>query len=242
MLRRLAICQHVCSLELVPFIISFFIYIICSQTNDSLDVVPFITNIKGSEEEKEKEKRRRERKQESSREDSRRLQLKRRRDSTDEEANSGEDDSDDESEEERPVRKRLNRIESEDEEGEEDKREEDKREEEDKDKRKEEDKREEDKREEEEEDKREEEEEEEDEPEVKKSPSVVTNTSMLSPSRHRATAGLKSGGAGPLASKNNGSSRHNGLASQRPSTQDEEDELYGVTDIVHFVFNSEQAL
>ncbi|XP_062409093.1 remodeling and spacing factor 1 [Sardina pilchardus] len=52
----------------------------------------------------------------------------------------------------------------------------------------------------------------------------------------------ESGGGGRLASKNNGSSRHNGLASQRPSTQDEEDDLYGVTDIVHFVFNSEQAL
>ncbi|XP_048120378.1 remodeling and spacing factor 1 [Alosa alosa] len=174
------------------------------------------SNSEGSEEEKEDEKKtRREKRRESSREDSRRLLLKRRRDSTDEEDKSGQDDSD-ESEEERPVRKRLNRIESEDEEGEE----EDEREEEE-----------------------EEEEEEEDEPEVKKTPSVVTDaSSTLSPSRHRATAGPKSGGGGRLASKNNGSSRHNGLASQRPSTQDEEDDLYGVTDIVHFVFNSEQAL
>ncbi|KAL2096481.1 hypothetical protein ACEWY4_008629 [Coilia grayii] len=184
------------------------------------------SNSEGSEEEKaEKEeegrrrRRREKRRQEFLQDDSRRLPQKRRRASTDEEDNSGDDDSDDESEEERPVRKRLNRIESEDEE-------EDERQD----------------KEEEEEEEGDDDEEEEEEPEVKKTASVVTNASILSPNRHSATAGPKSGAVGLLASKNNGSSRHNGLASQRPSTQDEEDDLYGVTDIVHFVFNSEQAL
>ncbi|XP_063061424.1 remodeling and spacing factor 1 [Engraulis encrasicolus] len=177
------------------------------------------------EEEQQRRRRRRERRQEFVKDDSRRLPLKRRRHSSDEENdnNSGApDDSDDDSEEERPVRKRLNRIESEDEEEEEEGGEEDEREED------------------------EEEEEEEDEREIKKASSIGTNASIQSPNRHSASAGRKrggGGGGGHLASKNNASSRHNGLAPQRASAQDEDDDFYdGVTDIVHLVFNSEQAL
>ncbi|XP_036441284.1 LOW QUALITY PROTEIN: remodeling and spacing factor 1 [Colossoma macropomum] len=179
---------------------------------------------KDSEPEADSERRPKGRQRESTREDSKQrhkqLKLKRQRSSSEEEEKEKEEEeetdeegeSDESDEEERPVRKRLNRIETD------------------------------------------EEEEEDDEEEVAVERrqmrnahgtrgSAVTDFSQL-------TARAPPRGSEGLLPKHTGRNggtphgRHNGLAPPRPTAQDEdeeeEDDLTAVTDLVNFVFDSEQ--
>ncbi|KAL7878295.1 hypothetical protein AOLI_G00092690 [Acnodon oligacanthus] len=179
---------------------------------------------KDSEPDEDSERRPKGRQRESTREDSKqrhkRLKLKRQRSSSEEEEKEGVGDESDEEgeseesdEEERPVRKRLNRIET---------------------------------------DEEEEEEEEEEEVVVERRQmqnahgmrgSTVTDFGQL-PARAppRGSEGLLPKHTGRTGGTPHG--RHNGLAPPRPTAQDEdeeeEDDLTAVTDLVNFVFDSEQ--
>uniref|UniRef100_A0AAR2LB47 PHD-type domain-containing protein n=1 Tax=Pygocentrus nattereri TaxID=42514 RepID=A0AAR2LB47_PYGNA len=180
---------------------------------------------KDSEPDEDSERRPKGRQRESTREDSKqrhkRLKLKRQRSSSEEDEKEEEKDetgeegeSEESDEEERPVRKRLNRIETDDEE----------------------------------------EEEEEEEEEVVVERRQMQNAHGMRGSTVRDFGQLPAraptrGSEGLLpkhTGRNSGTphGRHNGLAPPRPTAQDEdeedEDDLTAVTDLVNFVFDSEQ--
>ncbi|XP_072514686.1 remodeling and spacing factor 1 isoform X2 [Salminus brasiliensis] len=215
------------------------------------------------EEDRKSKKRKADSSDEESRKRSRRLSLKRRRESEDDD---DDDDSDDSEEEDRPVRKRVNRIDSDDT----DEEEEEEPEKEDKEKKKQ-GKDDEEEKEEEEEKKKEEDKEEEKKttPTDKEAEDVLAKgvgsldynlvelppTNGQSPMKSleglipRPAAGTgNSALAGHVGLKNSSAPppppvamAANGLVSQEMAPQDEdEDDLLGVTDLVDYVCNSEQ--